>query len=367
MSETKPARDSFVFACAPETTNEILSRIQPGTENGGAENGPDLLIAYHPTPPGKIGLTSTRFRTTFYPTTGRGNTVHCVIGNELFTFDPGGKKRVWSPPIRARNKRAGYSLPPEFADELAALAQSLGTAHPLQGAPVTQVPNDPASVLFGEVISNGAIWQTNENEGYKFAQRGGAIVTYHADIETSNGINEQILKTLDAQFAAMKGDLVADVADILFWHWYANGRPKPHAEITLAQVLEYRDVKARPNVIEEHWQAMRDVRACRLRGPGIESEALFHISAAATEPPKLQRVYRYHPGYFLAEAIQRDAFFIAYYARCRQFKDRLLRVGGLPTPPGNGGEASTEASTIETGRSTAQPVSAARDRGYAIT
>jgi hypothetical protein len=26
-------------------------------------------------------------------------------------------------------------------------------------------------------------------------------------------------------------------------------------------------------------------------------------------------VYRYHPGYFLAEAIQRDAFFLAYYAR----------------------------------------------------
>jgi hypothetical protein len=175
------------------------------------------------------------------------------------------------------------------------------------------------------MITQPKLWQTNENECHKYAQdgRNKAVVIYRPDEEIPEywiEFRERVLQSLESRFAGMKGELVADVADILFWHWLSNGRPS-YANITLAQVLEYRGVKARPNTTEEHWQAMRDVRAIRLRGDGIESEALFHISAAQpnlfgkAEPPKLATVYRYHPGYFLSEAIQRDAFFLAYYAR----------------------------------------------------
>jgi hypothetical protein len=196
-------------------------------------------------------------------------------------------------------------------------------AHPLHYAPVIQIPNDPASVFVMSALAQKLTWETNENECHKFAQRGKSLAIYRPEDEIPDdwaNFRESVLQTLESRFMAMKGDLVADVADILFWHWLSNNRPA-YAGITLSQILEYRGVKPRPNVIEEHWQAMRDVRSIKLRGGGIESESLFHISAAqpnlfgATEPPKLETVYRYHPGYFLSEAIQRDAFFLAYYAR----------------------------------------------------
>ena len=195
--------------------------------------------------------------------------------------------------------------------------------HPVHDNSTLQVPNDPASVLFTRVVTRPAIWKTNENECHKFAQDGKAVVIYRPDEEIPeywSDFRERVLQTLESRFTSMKGELVADVADILFWHWLSNERPS-YANISLAQILEYRGVKPNTTVIDEHWQAMRDVRAIKLRGHGIESEALFHVSVAqpnlwgTAEPPKLATVYRYHPGYFLSEAIQRDAFFLAYYAR----------------------------------------------------
>jgi hypothetical protein len=243
--------------------------------------------------------------------------------------------------LKKRNKEQGWKTPDALLwlakHNLTGVEEGLGgddevrapvkaprdLAHPVTDSHLVRVPNDPASILFASGIMMPSAWRTNDNECHKYLQNGKAIVTYRPDEEISDtwyDFRERALQTLESRFASMKGELVADVADILFWHWLNNDRPT-YAGITLAQILEYRGVKARPNVIEEHWQAMRDVRAIRLRGGGIESEALFHISAAQpelfgeSEPPKLQTVYRYHPGYFLSEAIQNDAFFLAYYAR----------------------------------------------------
>ncbi len=232
--------------------------------------------------------------------------------------------------VQKRNEAFNVKTPPET---LAWVSQHSLTKpktptiapHPLHDSAALQVPNDPASVLFTRMITQPKMWQTNENECHKYAQDGKnkAVVIYRPDEEIPeywSDFRERVLQSLEGRFASMKGELVADVADILFWHWLSNERPA-YANITLAQVLEYRGVKPRPNTIEEHWQAMRDVRAIRLRGGGIESEALFHISAAqpnlwgTAEPPKLATVYRFHPGYFLSEAIQHDGFFLAYYAR----------------------------------------------------
>ncbi len=271
--------------------------------------------------------------TTFYPAPGgiifrsRGQAIHLPMPG------PSGELETLQRDLTARNEKFGHArlMPQVVRDLLTELEAKTPAkapaelAHPLHDAAIMRVPNDIASTFAMRAITNPVIWKTNENDCHKYAEdrKNKAVVIYSPDEEIPEywqDFRERVLQSLESRFASMKGELVADVADILFWHWLSNDRPA-HAGITLSQILEYRGVKPRPNVIEEHWLAMRDVRAIRLRGAGIESEALFHVSAAqpnlfgTAEPPKLQTVYRYHPGYFLSEAIQRDAFFLAYYAR----------------------------------------------------
>lgn len=249
------------------------------------------------------------FAVTFYP---HENGVACILDNQAVAFN---RPAEDTERTRQRNAALNIKIPP-IKKPGAKWRREM--AQPLQNAEITQVPNDPANVLFGEAIARLGSWKTNEHECFKYAQNGTSIVSFHIDEEIPDAFSEQLLQTLDTRFTAMKGDLVADVADILFWHWYANKRPA-YAEITLSQILEYRrKIEPGPDTIKEHWQAMRDIRSIKLRGDGIESESLFHISAAQfseANATSLKTIYRYHPGYFLSEAIQKDAFYIAYFAR----------------------------------------------------
>jgi hypothetical protein len=306
----------------PETAPDMLILSYPDSFSIDQESTTGQLVAYE-------GQRRIRVITRFSAVE---NGIGFMLGSESFSIPfPGSAKDLAELHRLLKVREAAQESSQRATDQPDDKPQSKAIvkeplSHPCDLSETPRVPNDPASILFNKfIVQNNTpdVWRTNRDEGYIYAQDGNKIVTYQPEEEIPDSwldFQDRVLESLEKRFTTMRGGLVADVADILFWHWFTNHRP-PFASITLSQVLEYRGVKARPNVIQEHWQAMRDVRAIKLRGEGIEQENLFHISAAqgtlwgTTEPPKLRTLYRYHPGYFLAEAIQNEAFFLAYHAR----------------------------------------------------
>lgn len=105
----------FAFALDPAISAEFLEEKSAAIEQQATkEDQPDLLIVYHPHEESEMQISSTLIRTTFFPSPGTPNTVQCIIGNEIFTFDPGGKKATWAPGIQERNRRLGYETPVEL-------------------------------------------------------------------------------------------------------------------------------------------------------------------------------------------------------------------------------------------------------------
>ncbi len=306
----------------PETAPDMLILSYPDSFSIDQESMTGQLVAYE-------GQRRIRVITRFSAVK---NGIGFTLGSESFYIPfPGSAKDLAELHRLLKVREAAQESSQKAADQPDDKPQSKAIvkeplSHPCDLSETPRVPNDPASILFNTFIvqnNTPGVWLTNRDEPYKYVQDGSKTVIYQPDEEIPDywlDFQERVLESLERRFTTMRGALVADVAEILFWHWLTNNRP-PFASITLSQVLEYRGVKARPNVIQEHWQAMRDVRAIKLRGEGIEQENLFHISTAqgnlwqTVEPPKLRTLYRYHPGYFLAEAIQKEAFFLAYHAR----------------------------------------------------
>lgn len=219
------------------------------------------------------------------------------------------------------------SLPAWFSDVQD--VQAALRPHPtLLPAITAKAPNDPAMrALYRGMARKDepASWPLNENDGQRYYEEPGGRVIYRpAEVfqETDwwASMREDTLRALDKRFRAMRGDLVADVVDVLFLHWLANGEPAK-AGITLAQVLKYRQKKPSKAEYELHWEALRDARSIRIQDDSLDA-ALFDMDAARglqrnlfgwDTPPAADVVYVYAPGFFVGRAVSTSHQYVAAY------------------------------------------------------
>jgi hypothetical protein len=169
-------------------------------------------------------------------------------------------------------------------------------------------------------------WRTNTDEGCWYYEGKKATVLYRPDeVFPDNWYDEALkndtLQALDKRFRELRGDLTADIIDILNLHWFAHQRP-PKARITLSQICRIRGVKPERKALEQHWRAVRDARAIRLRGLLIEDIALLELDAirppqpnlfGLQEPPSADLVIIYSPGACIGYAMSSTPFYIASY------------------------------------------------------
>lgn len=215
--------------------------------------------------------------------------------------------------------------------------------HPIQARSLVEAPNHHADRDLQRALSRKTkpgIWMRNDPEGFVYAEGEHTTVIYQpGDILVPDWWKEemraQTLDLLDHRFRLMPADLVADVIDILFLHWYYNAKPGK-AGITLAQVVKYRGKQPLPKTLELHWRAIRDARSIRLRGGPFEDIALLEIDAlrppqpnlfGLETPPASDLVYIYSPGWFVAQAVSHNApYLAAYTARVLELDPHNHRV-----------------------------------------
>ena len=200
--------------------------------------------------------------------------------------------------------------------------------HPIRLAPVVEAPNHGADRDIRKALARAQspdAWPRDDTSGHRSYQGEQTTVVFKPpELFAPNWyldeIREATSAALDSRFVAMRGDLVADVADILFLHWLENGKP-PKAKITLSQLLAYRNVGQERKNKELHWRAMRDARSIRLMDANIDV-ALFDMDAirlpqtnlfGMDEPPPADYVFVYAPGYFVGRAVGSTGVYLAAY------------------------------------------------------
>jgi hypothetical protein len=203
--------------------------------------------------------------------------------------------------------------------------EEIALPHPVQLNDTARAPSDAGSHHVGRALARLEDWQKNEEEATRYSEHKGSTLIYQpSEIVTENWFSarEHVLDALDKRFKEIRGDLVADVIDILFHHWFVNRPPRDGAvNITLGQILAYRKKEVETKELQIHFDAMRDARALRLRDALFDNEPLLHLSALRRElfdvdgSPGAGLLYRYTPGHFLAAFLKTDNFFIAPYAR----------------------------------------------------
>ncbi len=303
-------------------------RITPAPGTANAFTGPQE----NPTWQTEVNSQSFSFPTTFF------------AHGEMLAFDALGKCHAFGLGedalhfIRLRNEYFGLIQSPRLEDwmrEHTAKPKALDIAAPVVQA-IVATPNWPGDRRFAYAmtqIDRKDAWRTNEQEGFKYLPGSPHKADVPDVIFQPNEIypgedwwstqRKATLEALDRRFARIRGDAAADTADILFHHWSKTKKENSsrtaveYAAITLATICEYRGISDNKNNIELAYDALRDVRAFRLGGPG--SAALFTIEEPPgqlrlweqDESPVASTIFVYAPGFFLAKAIEGDPFFIA--------------------------------------------------------
>ncbi len=178
-------------------------------------------------------------------------------------------------------------------------------------------------------------WGRNDNEGHKHYQGKECVVLYKpAEIfpeEWWSEHKEAALAALDRRFCTIRNDLTADIIDVMFHHWRAtkNRNDSPTAVektgITLRQICQYRGIEPKGENIRIAYLAIRDVRAFRLKGGGIDA-ALFDIDTVkiqpslpdlwqSEDPPRAETGFIYSPGFFLSKAVDDEPVYFAPYVQ----------------------------------------------------
>ena len=238
--------------------------------------------------------------------------------------------------FKDRTPQDKKSLEESTPDELLLADQSVLSDAPLE-PPSTSV-NFPLVVWASNFKGDGdvsrglmlkdkpGIWPVNNHEGGRYYAGQEVVVKYQPQEIFSEGwwieAQEQTLAALDKRFSQMRSELAGDVIDILFHHWERQRNPQESekAFITLSQICAYRNKAACHEQINSLWLAMRDIRAIRLTGEGID-QALFDMAIktgrptlwGTVGPPQADAGFIYWPGYFLAKAIKGEPTYFAPY------------------------------------------------------
>ncbi len=258
MSQTETFADqvvSFAFMFDPEISGQFLAENQDAIKRQ-AQKGdePDVLAVPHPQPEGQRGLSSTLIRTTFFPTLGDKNTVQCVIGGELCTFDPGGIKSYWAPEIEARNKEAGFVLPKSLTGKQThrtptehAAIFSFHTSQEMHALNCAQAD--------GKTAKN---YQRNEQAGALFHQRAGAPHMIRMELTEGERAAGLALDYLETLAQAQDADAVLATAYIL-----GVLAPPPHltARPYAGGWIDFDDVLKKINWYPQTTEARREMRA----------------------------------------------------------------------------------------------------------
>ena len=184
-----------------------------------------------------------------------------------------------------------------------------------------KLPNNPAERDMHRALSLYPAWQKNENlcTRYHEGREKTTVVFQPPEIlQSFNEAPEKALRALDARFSNIKSETTADVIDILFHHWKAHKSEAQggRAAITLRRVCEYRGVIPKGDNLDLHWRAMRDARAIRLTGGGVDA-ALFDMDSfnlfGADETPDKDMAYFYQPGYLIQYGLETNRLYDAYF------------------------------------------------------
>jgi hypothetical protein len=178
-------------------------------------------------------------------------------------------------------------------------------------------------------------WRRNENEGHKHYRGKECDVLYKpAELFPEDWWSEHkeaALAALDRRFRTIRNDLTADIIDVMFHHWRTtkkrNDSPTAVEKtgITLRKICQYRGIEPKGENIRIAYLAMRDVRAFRLKGGGIDA-ALFDIDTVKLqptlpelwqndEPPQADTGFIYSPGFFLSKAVDDEPVYFAPYVQ----------------------------------------------------
>lgn len=159
-------------------------------------------------------------------------------------------------------------------------------------------------------------WGKNEEKATRyFNGKEGHVVEYQpSNVEKSLGdAPDRALTALDERFAKIKSEIVADVIDILFHHWYATKDSQTNAAtINAAKLCEYRNKTLSGDNLDLHWQALRDAFSFTLRETSSDLKARIFFSESEgekTEGPGAK--YIYSPGFMLQYALKKQPLYLA--------------------------------------------------------
>lgn len=191
---------------------------------------------------------------------------------------------------------------------------------------VARVPNSPLDRAIYNALAVKDLpgrWKEVEVKNAKACTLRNAEVRYLPDsvveITKALGPSAEPLTRVDQSFQAMKGDLVADIIDILYWHWLENGRLNP-TQISLSQILKYRKVKPGSVLEKTHWAALLDTFALHLvTKTGCDPVFVFHRAYSTSlrgkpGPPTQEECVSYTPGAHITAAIGNRHTYLAPYS-----------------------------------------------------
>ena len=138
---------------------------------------------------------------------------------------------------------------------------TIAEPHPIHLCKVVQAPGGPVCRRVHKALTTvrtDEAWQTGHMTGAKIHSTSGSVWAIHY------WLLQLSPSMLEYRFKEMRADLVTDVTDICYWHWFINVRSPNGVAITLGQILQYRGLQVQPaesRTVSQHWQALLDVCA----------------------------------------------------------------------------------------------------------
>lgn len=159
--------------------------------------------------------------------------------------DDSRKSSIWVS-FRERPRLEPDMFPSQFAEEK-----------------LLRIPASPVYVLLHQAIASmskpGAWTAFTEESWFKFHELPHHPFSARAFFYPA-GCDAQ---EMQRRFAHVRPDLLADIVDIFYAHWFANGRPE-WTKITIEQILKYRGLPITKAALEKHIEAVRDAQALQL-------------------------------------------------------------------------------------------------------
>ncbi len=182
---------------------------------------------------------------------------------------------------------------------------------------LAQLPNGQADQdLTRSLMLHPRGWFKNEQLAncYHEGKNGHTVVYQPSEVEIALGDAPQLaLEALDRRFLELKSEILADVIDILFYHWNTHKDDQVGSVlINAAKLCEYRGKTLGGDNLELHWHALRDAFSLTLRDKKSDINAkVFNFDSKGENQDGPGARYAYRPGIFLEYALRGEPLYFA--------------------------------------------------------